>query len=96
MNSNLFWWYLINTGTVLANAYFRFKPDYMKPFPMPASIPEDIEQNIIEYVDKIMESKSNGTYWHSDDKYEKGIDEIIYSLYGLTKDDIQLIEESTI
>lgn len=35
LNSDLLWWYLQNTGTVLANGYFRFKPDYLKHFPLP-------------------------------------------------------------
>lgn len=35
LNSNLMWWYLINTGTPLANNYFRYKPDYVKPFALP-------------------------------------------------------------
>ena len=39
LNSRLFWWYLTNTGTTLANGFFRFKPDYVKPFPVPNSIP---------------------------------------------------------
>jgi hypothetical protein len=35
LNSKLMWWYLTNTGTMLANGFFRFKPDYVKSFPIP-------------------------------------------------------------
>ena len=35
MNSRLCWWFLKNTGTVLANGYSRYKPAYLFPFPMP-------------------------------------------------------------
>ena len=35
LNSRLCWWFLTNTGTTLANGFFRFKPDYIKPFPVP-------------------------------------------------------------
>jgi len=35
LNSKLLWWYLTQTGTTLANGYFRFKPDYINPFPIP-------------------------------------------------------------
>jgi len=35
LNSKLLWWYLTKTGTVLTNNYFRFKPDYINPFPIP-------------------------------------------------------------
>ena len=94
LNSNLFWWYLVNTGTVLANAYFRFKPDYIKPFPIPAFIPKDTELNIIEYVDKMMELKSQGAYSSNID-YEDKINDVVYSLYALTEEDIKLIKEAT-
>ena len=96
MNSNLFWWYMINTGTVLANAYFRFKPDYIKPFPIPAFIPENLERNIVEYVDKIIESKTNSDCHISKCKYENEIDKIVYSLYALTDEDIELIKSTSV
>ena len=35
MNSRLCWWFLKNTGTVLANGYYRYKPAYLKPMPIP-------------------------------------------------------------
>ncbi|MGB5158592.1 MAG: Eco57I restriction-modification methylase domain-containing protein [Desulfobacterales bacterium] len=35
LNSQVLWWYLKNTGAVMANGYFRFKPDYLKPFKIP-------------------------------------------------------------
>lgn len=90
LNSNLFWWYMVNTGTTLANSYFRFKPDYIKPFPIPAIIPSNIECKIVEYVDKITYAKINGTPQNII-KYETIIDEIIYSIYGLSEDEIKYI-----
>ena len=95
LNSNLFWWYLTNTGTILANAYFRFKPDYMKPFPIPANIAKDIEQDIVKYVDKIIGSKSNNSSQLTSIDEEK-INEIVYSLYDLTDEEIKLIKSTTI
>jgi hypothetical protein len=91
LNSNLFWWYLTNTGTILANAYFRFKPDYMKPFPIPAEIPENIEQDIVKHVDKIMELRNNNSSKSITIDEEK-IDEIVYSLYALTDEEIKTIK----
>jgi hypothetical protein len=95
LNSNLLWWYLINTGTVLANAYFRFKPDYMKPFPMPGSIHPKIEAEIVNYVEKIIESKRSSPH-QSTAEYENKINEIIYSIYGLTDDEIELIKTTSL
>ena len=35
LNSSVCWYYLKNTGTVLANGYFRFMPRYVEVFPLP-------------------------------------------------------------
>ncbi len=35
LNSKVLWWYLQQTGTTMANGFFRFKPDYINPFPLP-------------------------------------------------------------
>lgn len=47
LNSKLCWWYLVNTGTTLANGYFRFKPDYINSFP----IPELSNQNTVRVIE---------------------------------------------
>jgi len=91
LNSNLFWWYMMNTGTVLANSYFRFKPDYIKPFPMPAFIPSNIECKIVENVDKISTIKNNNKV-QSVIEYENNINDIIYSIYALNEDEIKHIQ----
>lgn len=39
MNSKVMWFFLKNTGTELNGGYFRFKTNYLKPFPLP-EIPE--------------------------------------------------------
>lgn len=36
LNSKVLWFYLKNTGSVLANGYFRYKPTYLQNFPVPA------------------------------------------------------------
>ncbi len=35
LNSNLMWYYLRNTGTVLRGGFFRFKTAYLENFPIP-------------------------------------------------------------
>jgi len=34
LNSSLFWFFLVNTGNVLRGGFFRFKTNYLKPFPI--------------------------------------------------------------
>ena len=40
LNSKVMWFFLKNTGTELRGGYFRFKTNYLKPFPLP-KIPEN-------------------------------------------------------
>ncbi len=87
LNSQLCWWYLVNTGTVLANGYYRYKPAYLKPFPIPY-IPKSIDLHIQEKVKARVELKNNF------EKAEKEINRIIYDLYGLSTDEIEIIEKA--
>ena len=92
LNSNLFWWFLTNTGTTLANGFFRFKPDYIRPFPVPESIPSEAEKAIEGLIDKINSLKSANP--NADIlEYEKQIDCIIYKLYSLDNNEIKIIEQ---
>lgn len=52
LNSKLMWFFLKNTGTELSGGFFRFKTNYLKPFPLP-KIPENA-QIFIEKVDEIL------------------------------------------
>jgi hypothetical protein len=89
LNSKLFWWFLVNTGTTLANSYFRFKPNYIKPFPVPP-ISEELELSLTILVDKIMEMKQLNKPMDCS-VLEKDIDRIVYTLYNLSDEDIAVI-----
>lgn len=87
-NSRLFWWYLKNTGTVLANGFFRFKPDYVKPFPVPETISSFAEQLVSTLCDYILFIKSQETNLSDlvsnkliSDYFERIIDGCIYEIY---------------
>ena len=85
LNSKLLWWYLVNTGTVLANGYFRFKPNYLKPFPMP-NIPPEKDCLLETLVNQILDLKQNKPEL-SVKNLEEQIDEIIFEMYHLTEDE---------
>ena len=83
MNSRLCWWFLKNTGTVLANGYYRYKPAYLRPMPIPNISPK--EDSIIKtMVKRILASKDEIEKKMIVDKIEQKI----FNLYGLTKDEI--------
>ena len=93
-NSRLFWWFLTNTGTVLANGFFRFKPDYIKPLPVPAAIPAETEQAITILVEYILAIKALSEKEKIDEyvdndviirQFERIIDALILELYFNTE-----------
>ncbi|MFP5437258.1 MAG: Eco57I restriction-modification methylase domain-containing protein [Bacteroidia bacterium] len=91
LNSQLLWWYLVNTGTVLANGYFRFMPHYIKSFPMP-EIPSEIALNLEKLVDEILIKKTNDKNSITIELEQK-INDIVYHLYNLSSEEIKLIQK---
>jgi len=91
-NSKLLWWYLTKTGTVLTNNYFRFKPDYLNPFPLPKiKNIQDIKPFEI-LVDEIIKLKEQNI---DTKKLEDEIDKMVYKLYDLSDEEIKIIEIDT-
>ena len=48
LNSKVMWFFLKNTGTELSGGYFRFKTNYLKPFPLP-----EISENNQKIIEKV-------------------------------------------
>jgi adenine-specific DNA-methyltransferase len=125
LNSKITWFFLKNTGTVLANGYFRFNPNYMNPFPLPATSQflrnrfeqqnkkseslsfedenvetvtleqiakaENSEKILIDLVDEILSKKAEG---FSTTELEEKIDEVVFQLYGLTEEEVEIVKKS--
>lgn len=91
LNSQLFWWYLVNTGTVLANGYFRFMPHYTKPFPMP-EIPNKTALLLEKLVDEVLAANMKDKNANTKE-FEEKINIIVYDLYSLTTEEIELIQK---
>lgn len=89
LNSQFFWWYLVNTGTVLANGYFRYKPNYINPFPIP-DIPIKFQKQIDLLVEEIYECKRNKLSFNIDAKLDQ-INDIIFNLYELNEEEIKIV-----
>ena len=92
LNSNVLWWFLKNTGDTLQGDARTMKTEYLKPFPLPVRN-ENLEHNIENLVKQIFEEKQkvdcNNTLC---EQYENEINKIIYELYNLTTDEINIIE----
>ena len=90
-NSRLFWFFIQNTGYVLRGGYYTFKTDYVNPFPVPKDIPQKIEEAIVRIVDDILMLKRTNPQADTS-KLENQIDLLVYKLYGLTYDEVMVID----
>ena len=101
LNSSLTWFFLQKTGTSLRGGYFRFKTKYLEPFPLPdldeqsaqklsslaeqqlsthkqlAEAKSDADKNLLEQRIQILDSQINAA---------------VYKLYGLTSEEIKIVE----
>ena len=90
LNSRLIAFWLRNKGKMQGENYQVDKEPLLSiPLPEPTSIDHNIEQEIINLVDAILERKANQ---EDTKKLEEQIDSKVYELYGLTEDEIKIIE----
>ena len=75
-------------GTELGNKGFRYKKAFLQKLPIP-KISEEEQKPFIQKVDKIIKLKKENK---STEELEKQIDELVYKLYKLTPEDIEIIE----
>ncbi|WP_010424315.1 Eco57I restriction-modification methylase domain-containing protein [Anaerophaga thermohalophila] len=78
LNSSICWFFLKNTGTVLANGYFRFMPRYVEALPVPKPS-LDIANIIAKISDYLINSKHNNELVYSF-MYQL-VDSLIFELY---------------
>jgi len=89
LNSSVMWFFLKNTGNVLRGGYFRFKTKYLEPFPLP-NVSIDQKAQIIKIVDEILKTKKKSD--SNTLQLENKIDRLVYQLYGLTEEEIKIVE----
>lgn len=93
LNSKLFWFYISNIGNVLRGGFFRFKTKYIEGFPVPNlnKSNENIVKSIDILVARILYSKKKNP--NIDTSMEENeIDSLVYHLYGLTYDEVEIID----
>lgn len=91
-NSKLLWWFLKLTGDTLQGDARTFKTNYLNPFPIPESVPIEMENAISEKVRRLLEIKKEDSTFDSKEM-ENEIDLLVYKLYNLTEEEINVIEK---
>lgn len=81
LNSSLLWFYLKNSGSVLANGYYRYKPAYLENFPVPEvnKVAEGLISRLSSYVLVLNESVAQHKVAIA--YLEQLIDGLVYELY---------------
>jgi hypothetical protein len=89
LNSELLWFFLKNTGTIFRGGYFAFTPDYLNDFGIAQPDSKQTESRIVKLVENIIAKKAKG---EDTTGLEREIDELVYGLYGLTAEEIAVVE----
>ena len=81
LNSSMLWFYLQNTGAVQRGGFFRFKTNYLKPFPVP-----EIDFYYAVFFSKIVPFVSFLSEHNNDNRkiihvFEALLDAMVYELY---------------
>ena len=92
LNSKLvsFWFRICYRSLALAGGYLRIGPNEIKTIPIPEVTLEQ-QTPIIELVDQILAAKAPDSDTDTSD-LENEIDELVYTLYDLTDDEIAIVE----
>jgi hypothetical protein len=84
LNSKLLLFFYSNLTQTISGGYFRFIRQYLEQLPI-KDAPAEIENEIINLVNCRIDG---------DIEAESHIDQLVYQLYGLTEEEIQIIEQS--
>ncbi|MEO0207416.1 MAG: Eco57I restriction-modification methylase domain-containing protein [candidate division WOR-3 bacterium] len=97
LNSKISQWYMSQIAYSLSSSAQRWIKQYVERIPIP-KISESQQKPIVDLVDKILSLTQSPDYETNKQKreevkaIEKQIDEIVYKLYGLTEEEVKLIE----
>jgi hypothetical protein len=89
LNSRLIEFYLHNTAPIKAGGYFSYSSTVLDSIP----VPQEVNTDIIGIVKQIMDLRKKDSAYNTL-TLERTIDNIVYKLYGLTKAEIEIVENS--
>jgi len=90
LNSKVVWHFLKSICVIRSGGYIEVKPQYFEQIPIP-NIDEQKKSRLIELVEEIIKLK-NQNRQADITEMENQIDKLVYQLYELTADEINIIE----
>lgn len=92
LNSNVLNWYYANNFSNNSDLTVNISKTYLEKLPIPKSI--NNQQSIIDLVNQILTAKKANPQADTS-KWESEIDILVYLLYGLTWDEVQIVESTS-
>lgn len=92
LNSKVVWHFLKSVCVIRSGGYIEVKPQYFEQIPIPP-IDAKSQTILIELADKAIHEKSNNQKADISE-IENEIDQLVYELYGLTEEEIKIIENN--
>jgi len=90
LNSSVSWWFLTQICTDLQNGYLQAFRENLFQIPIP-SMPTEQQKPLERLVERILTAKQHNA--EADvSELEREIDEMVYAIYGLTAEEIAIIE----
>lgn len=90
LNSKVTAWYIQQTSTQMRGGWYSFESKYIRSIPIP-NLSKEEEIKLEEYADQILVTKSQNPTADTS-ALEKEIDQLVYQLYGLTEEEIKIVE----
>ncbi|MFH1928976.1 MAG: TaqI-like C-terminal specificity domain-containing protein, partial [Chloroflexota bacterium] len=88
LNSNVVEWFYRNVSPKIQHDFLRFKTNYVRQIPIPSAAP--VQRVAIEaLVRKLLDAKGQGPQAA---EWERELNALVYELYGLTEEEIGIIE----
>jgi adenine-specific DNA-methyltransferase len=91
LNSTVTFWYIKNKSTQMRGGWYSFESRFIKDIPIPK--PTDKSENIQSLVNEIISLKQNDKNGNISN-LKSEIDQLVYQLYGLTEEEIRIVEEA--
>ncbi|MDB9304833.1 TaqI-like C-terminal specificity domain-containing protein [Nodularia spumigena CS-591/12] len=91
LNSSLMWWFIQQIAASKQGGFFEFKPMYVSQIPI-ATATEPQRILLEKLVEQILTAKKSDPQADTT-ALEAEIDQLVYQLYGLTAEEIQIIED---
>ena len=90
LNSKVVWHFLKSVCVIRSGGYIEVKPQYFEQIPIP-EIDTITKSKLTELADKVIQEKTIKQQVHITE-IEKQIDQLVYGLYGLTEEEIRIVE----